>query len=138
MAALDHGAKHGTLMQMSHASDGGFGKTTTWSAIGPLRLRLTTVSSSQQLAYQRDGFENVLRIQAENFLPKRILRYKTLRDLLVGITPIEERMRINYDGRTLSIIGVRFPNDGEIHGKNSLVSIDCIETPQTVGIMDKP
>ena len=134
MGFLDHGARHGTLMQQVNVSDGGMGQDTSWSAIGAVLMRLTTASSRIALTYEREGFANVVTVQMEDLLPKRILGLKTVRELLLAIP--EERMRINYRSRTLSIVGVRFPNDGEIHGGRSVVNIDCVETPQPVGIMD--
>lgn len=122
-------------MQQARTDDGGMGHDTDWVAIGPVLMRLTTASSRLAMTYEREGFENVVTAQCEDGLPKRILGYKTLRELLLAIP--EERMRINYLGRTLSPIGVRMPNDGRIHGERSVVNIDCIETPQPVGIMDK-
>jgi len=123
-------------MQQSHADDGGMGRDTTWVALAAVLMRLTTTDSRTALAYQRTGFENVVTVQMEDQLPKRILGYKTISELLLGVTPVEERMRINYRGRTLSIVGVRLPNDGEVHAGRSVVNIYCIETPQPVGIMD--
>lgn len=138
MGVLTHGAKHGTLMQMTLSADGGMGKVATWAEIGALRMRLTTASSRTRRTYGRDGFENLVTVQAINAMPVRILGYKTLRELLQGITPLTKRLRINYEGRTLSIMGVRMPNDGQVHGANSVVNIDCVETPQPVGVLDKP
>lgn len=137
MLAQLRGAKYGTLKQMVNTDDTGFGFDTTWQAIGALRMRVTTAASNIRLAYEREGFNNVMTMQALNFLPRRILGYKTLRELLLGIQPLEERMRIDYEGRTMSIVGVRFPNEGQIHGRNSIINIDCVETPQMVGILDK-
>lgn len=135
MGVLAYGARHGTLMQQSRADDGGMGHDTSWVALGPVLMRLTTASSRIAMTYQRDGFENVVTVQCEDALPKRILGYTSLQALLLAIP--EERMRINYRARTLSVIGVRMPNDGEIHGRRSVINIDCVETPQPVGIMDK-
>lgn len=135
---IGHGARHGTLMQMTVSSDGGMGSDATWPEVGALLMRLTTASSRIRQVYERDGFENVVTVQAIDALPVRILGYTTLRDLLQGNTPLTKRLRINYQGRTLTIIGVRMPNDGQVHGGHSVVNIDCIETPQPTGVMDKP
>ena len=134
MTVLAWGGRHGTIMQQSEAADGGFGKDTTWIALGAVRMRMTTPSSRISRMYSRDGFENVVTVQCENSFPKRISGFETLRDLLLAAD--QTRMRINYRGRTMSIMGVRYPNDGWITGNDTIVNIDCIEAPQPQGILD--
>lgn len=137
MGVLNQGALHGTLMQLTLSADGGFGREPTWAAIGALRMRLTTASSRTRRAYERHGFENMVTVQAIDALPVRLLGHKTLSELLLAFNPPTKQLRINYQGRTLTVAGVRMPNDGQVHGTNSVVNIDCMETPQPVGILDK-
>lgn len=137
MGVLDQGAKHGTLMQLTLSADGGFGQEPTWAAVGTVKMRLTTASSRTQRAYERHGFRNMVTVQAIDAMPVRLLGHKRLSDLLLAFNPPTKRLRINYENRTLTIEGVRMPNDGQVHGANSVVNIDCVETPQPVGILDK-
>lgn len=137
MGVLDQGAKHGTLMQLTLSADGGMGQEPTWAAVGAVRMRLTTASSKTRRAYERHGFENLVTVQAIDAMPVRLLGHKTLSDLLLAFNPPTKRLRINYEGRTLSIVGARVPNDGQVHGTQSVVNIDCVETPQAVGVLDK-
>lgn len=138
MGVLNQGALHGTLMQLTLSADGGFGREPTWAAIGALRMRLTTASSKTRRAYERHGFENLVTVQTIDAMPRRVLGHKRLSELLLAFNPATKRLRINYEGRTLTIAGVRIPNDGRVHGANSVVNIDCVETPQPVGVVDKP
>jgi hypothetical protein len=72
----------------------------------------------------------------DNWLPVRINGYKSVKTLFLAND--QKRMRIEYEGRTLTIIGVRYPNDGQVQGRNTIVNFDCIETPQPVGVQDAP
>lgn len=126
--------RHGTLQRDVLTADGTGGDTGVWTSLASFPMRLHTVSARQAFAYKREGFENVIRVQAENRLAKRVAGHKTLRDLMMASG--ETKLRILFRGRTLSPIGTKYPNDGMITG-NGHVLIDCIETPQPVGYMDE-
>jgi len=134
MTVLALGLKHGTLKRQTQVTDAAMGYTTTWGPLTAVRMRLNTGDSKIARYFKREGFENVLVIQAEDRLPTHVEGHTSLRRLLLDNT--QERMRLDYDGRTLTIVGVSLPNDGRIHGAASVINIGCVETPQPVGIQD--
>lgn len=121
----------GTIEKAVLASDSGGGSTTTWTPQGAIRMRLTTVGSRMAVEYLRAGFENTVRVQAQDRLPRAIDGKRTLGALFRS----QAQYRILYQDRTLSPIG--FPNpDGSVQDVGGVFLIDCIETPLPVGYMD--
>lgn len=134
MPATDSFTRHATLEELVHTTDGAGGWNDVWTARGAVACRVNPVSSKESLQYRRVGFENVVRLIAPSTLPVRIEGFKLLRELMLEKT--RGRFRYVLDGRTLTPVSVIQPNEGTVPAPGDFVTIDCIETPQPVGIQD--
>lgn len=135
MSLSSYTDRHATLQHSVQVDDGMGSVTNTWTGLGSIAIRLTTLSASQTLAYKREGFENVIGVQVQDKLPKRILGKRSLRDLLHDAS--NTKMRLLFEGRKLVIVGVKLPNDGDVSGvTRGVLNLVCTEHPQPVGYRD--
>lgn len=125
--------QNGTLQELQDTSDGALGQNTAAVALTPIRFRIGVITSKLALTYQRQGWEYVVRLQIVNRLPKLTKGRRFLAELFKGGRT--ERLRIVFDGRTLSPVAVRPIEHGQ--GPSDFVNVDCIDTPEAVGFQDK-
>jgi head-tail adaptor len=115
----------------------GFGQSNTWSDRVSIPARLRTLSSRELRAYERGGYVNVQRIEADDRIRKTSNKSwggTSLREYLQS-SSLDE-FRIIHRGRTLNVIGVVKPTEGLHDTAGHHVWIDCIETPIPTGEKD--
>lgn len=122
----------GTLQEIQDTDDLAFGQTIAVVALTPIRFRIGKISGKLKNAYERQGWEYVVPLQIVNRLPRITLGQRLVSELFKGGRT--ERLRIVFDGRTLSPIGIRPLEHGA--GPSSFVNVDCIDTPEAVGFQD--
>jgi head-tail adaptor len=122
-----------TIQQRTNTADGGFGQTTTWDDLRSIPARVTTVSGRELKAYQRDGYEKVMRVVCDDAI-RRTNGTNSLQAIIED--PTQAHYRIMYRGRTLNPVAVVRPLEGVHDTAAHHVFIDCIETPIKVGQMD--
>lgn len=131
-----------TLERRSNTTDGGFGQDSVWVSKFSFRCRMRTLSSRELFAYRREGYTNVMRIEAEDTIRrwqnKDGKRGTSLRDYMQH--PELEHVRLVHHGvsgaRTFNPVGVVRPMEGLHDTAQNHVWIDCVETPILTGQMD--
>ncbi len=122
-----------TIQQRVNTPDGGFGQASPWTDLRSIPARVTTVSARELRAYQRDGYEQVMRVVCDDSI-RRTNGTNSLQAMFHD--PNQPHYRIMYRGRTLNPVGVVRPLEGVHDTAAHHVFIDCIETPILTGQMD--
>lgn len=115
-------------------SDGGFGQTDSWVTVLSIGARIFPLSGKELLTYQREGYQNVLRVACEDRIPLTSST-TSLRAMLQDYT--SEQYRFRWQSRTLQIRGITVPLNGFSDTPTRAIYIDCTEQPMPVGDVDQ-
>jgi head-tail adaptor len=121
------------IQQRVNTSDSGFGQTNVWTDLRSMPARVVTLSGRELKAYQRDGYEQVMRVVCDDNI-RRTNETNSLQAVLHD--PTGQHLRLMYRGRTLNPVGVVRPMEGVHDTAAHHVFIDCVETPIYTGEMD--
>lgn len=132
MALTNYLTRHATIEQWVTTDDLAGGQTGVWTARGYTTIYLTTVKSSVAMTYKREGYTNVVRMQTQDSLPRRLLTYKFLSEFLRAND--QNRVRFLIQGRTLHPISFRQQAENRV--ALPILTLDCSETAPKVGYVD--
>lgn len=122
-----------TIQQSVLVDAGGGDQDETWTPILTRPARVSSVTGRQKVVYQREGFENVERVEFDDSIP-RTLTKTSMRELLYASD--EEQFRLLFRGRTLTIVAVIQQSHGVHDTMANVLFVDCVEAPMPVGHLD--
>ena len=131
----DHLRDRVILQQDTLTDDNGGGQTSSWSAVLPLRCRVTQLSADTVArTYGREDNRLVYRVFCEDTIV-RTDGERSLHRLLRK--PGEAKFRFLWQGdRTITPIALQRPAGGTHDHLADVIWIDCLETPEGVGYAD--